>query len=57
MGAADYMLLDGFGKLMPENAAITMEMLCRGVTFYGSVSTGLIIVIIGYIAGRKRNST
>ena len=56
MGAADYMLLDGFGQLMSEDAAITMEMLCRGVTFYGSVSTGLLIVIIGYLAGRKRNT-
>ena len=56
MGAADYMLLDGFGQLMSEAAAITMEMLCRGVTFYGSVSTGLLIVIIGYLAGRKRNT-
>lgn len=56
MGAADYMLLDGFSQLMSRDAAITMEMLCRGLTFYGSVSTGLIIVIIGYFAGRKRKT-
>jgi hypothetical protein len=56
MGAADFMLLDGFRQFLSEDAAITMEMLCRGVTFYGSVSTGLIIVIIGYFAGRKRKT-
>ncbi len=56
MGAADYMLLDGFKQLLSEEAAVTMEMLCRGVTFYGSVSTGLIIVIIGYIIVRMRKT-
>ena len=56
MGAADFMLLDGFRQFLSEDASITMEMLCRGVTFYGSVSTGLIIVIIGYFAGRKRKT-
>ncbi len=54
MGAADYMLLDGFKQFLSEEAAVTMEILCRGVTFYGSVSTGLIIVIIGYIIVRMR---
>ncbi len=56
MGAADFMLLDGFRQLLSEEAAVTMEMLCRGVTFYGSVSTGLIIVIIGYIIVRTRKT-
>lgn len=54
MGAADYMLLDGFGQMLDEKSAVTMEMLCRGVTFYGSVSVGLIIVVIGYFIGRGR---
>lgn len=54
MGAADYMLLDGFRQILNENNAVAMEMLCRGVTFYGSVSVGLIIVVIGYFIGRSR---
>ncbi|MCR4923018.1 MAG: flippase-like domain-containing protein [Lachnospiraceae bacterium] len=49
MGAADYMLIDGFKQFLSEEAAINMEVLCRGVTFYGSVTTGLIFVVIGYI--------
>ena len=57
MGAADYMLLDGFGQMLSGDSAVTMEMLCRGVTFYGSVSVGLVIVIIGYFIGRGRKST
>ena len=53
MGAADYMLLNGFGQILNEENAVTMEMLCRGVTFYGSVSVGLLIVVIGYLIGRR----
>ena len=56
MGAADYMLLDGFSQMLNEESAVAMEMLCRGVTFYGSVSVGLIIVIIGYFIGRRRKT-
>lgn len=56
MGAADYMLLDGFGQMLSPDSAVTMEMLCRGVTFYGSVSVGLIIVVIGYFIGRRRKA-
>ena len=56
MGAADYMLLDGFGQILSEENAVTMEMLCRGVTFYGSVSVGLIIVVIGYFIGRRNKA-
>ena len=56
MGAADYMLLDGFSQLLSHENAVTMEMLCRGVAFYCSVSVGLVIVIIGYFAGRKRKT-
>ena len=54
MGAADYMLLNGFSQLLSEEHAVTMEMLCRGITFYGSVSVGLIIVVIGYFVGRHK---
>ena len=48
------MLLDGFGQMLDEENAVAMEMLCRGVTFYGSVSVGRIIVVIGYFIGRGR---
>ena len=57
MGAADYMLLDGFGQFLNADSAVTMEMLCRGVAFYCSVSVGLVIVVIGYFAGRKKKKT
>ena len=35
-----------------SNAA-NMELLCRGMTFYGSVITSAVIILIGYIIRKK----
>ena len=53
MGVADYIMIDGFKQLVGDNAA-NMELLCRGVTFYGSVLTSAFIILIGYILRRTR---
>lgn len=53
MGVADYIMIDGFKQLVGDNAA-NMELLCRGVTFYGSVLTSAFIILIGYILRRAR---
>ena len=53
MGVADYIMIDGFKQLVGDNAA-NMELLCRGVTFYGSVLTSALIILIGYILRRTR---
>ena len=53
MGVADYIMIDGFKQLVGDNAA-NMELLCRGVTFYGSVLTSAFIILIGYILRRVR---
>ena len=44
---------DGFKQLVGSNAA-NMELLCRGMTFYGSVITSAVIILIGYIIRKKR---
>lgn len=49
MGVADYMMLDGLKQMLMRQDVVKMELLCRGVTFYGSVVSGMLIVIIGYI--------
>ena len=41
-------LIHIFGR----NAA-NMELLCRGMTFYGSVITSAVIILIGYIIRKK----
>ena len=53
MGVADYIMIDGFKQLVGKNAA-NMELLCRGMTFYGSVITSAVIILIGYIIRKKR---
>ena len=53
MGVADYIMIDGFKQLVGDNAA-NMELLCRGVTFYGSVLTSALIILIGYMLRRVR---
>ena len=53
MGVADYIMLDGFSNLVGSNAT-NMELLCRGMTFYGSVLTSAVIIVIGYFVRRKR---
>lgn len=57
MGVADYIMLDGFTQIVGNNAA-NMELMCRGVTFYGSVITSAVIILIGYFLRKtKQNST
>lgn len=51
MGVADYIMLDGFSQVVGDNAT-TMELLCRGMTFYGCVITSAAIVLFGYVHRR-----
>lgn len=55
MGVADYIMIDGFEGIIGSAEATSMELLCRGLTFYICVLTGLVIVIIGYINRRIRD--
>ncbi len=56
MGVADYLMLNGFMSLLGRAEAVHMELLCRGITFYGAVGTGSIITIIGYLMRRRREN-
>lgn len=37
MGAADYLMLDGFGSLMSKSDAVLLELLSRSLSFYACV--------------------
>lgn len=54
MGVADYMMLNGFTMILGETEATHMELLCRGITFYGCILTGGILTAIGYIRRRRK---
>ena len=56
MGVADYIMLDGFKMIVGEAQPANMELICRGIAFYGSVITGLLIVIIGYLSRQYKKN-
>ncbi len=55
MGIIDYLMLDGFGKLMTEEAAARLELLSRSLSFYICVLICGITTLIGYIQTLRRN--
>lgn len=53
MGVADYVMLDIFKHMALNSEPVHVELMCRGITFYGAVITGGIITCIGYIRVRR----
>ena len=55
MGVTDYLLLDGFGKMMPESAAVNLELLSRSVSFYSCILIcGLTVLVKYWMMRRER---
>ena len=52
MGAADYLMLDGFGHLFSDGYAYQLQILSRGVSFYVCTLVSGLIVLIGFLSGR-----
>lgn len=53
MGAADYLLIEGFSHIPEIESTANLELLCRGISFYSCTIISGIIVLIGYIVSRK----
>ena len=47
-------MLDGFTNLLGKAEEVNMELVCRGITFYGCVIAGGVITMAGYILRMKR---
>ena len=54
MGVADFLMLDGYNRLLGDEKGAVMELLCRGISFYGCVLTSLIVVLAAYFLRRHR---
>ena len=54
MGIADYLMIDGFSKLIGREPAFEVEMLSRGLSFYICVLVSGFIMLVGYIMLRNR---
>lgn len=53
MGAADYLMIDGFRQLMSDTAAAKLELLSRSLSFYICVMVSGLIVATGYFVCKK----
>lgn len=49
MGVTDYLLLEGFGKIMSRDAAVNLELLSRGLSFYFCILGCGILVLVRYM--------
>ena len=57
MGVADYLLIDGFKNFMDEGAAVNLELISRGLSFYISMIVSAITVLVGMIITMKRRKS
>ena len=48
MGISDYLMLDAFGNIMDESAAVNLELLSRSFSFYICVFLCGIATLVGY---------
>lgn len=54
MGISDYLMIDGFRRMMSRQMAYHVEMISRGITFYICVSVCGIITLIGFLIKAKK---
>ena len=54
MGVSDYIMLDGFGRVLPYQDAVNFELLSRSLSFYVCVALCGLTVLIKYLRQRKQ---
>lgn len=55
MGISDYLMIDGFCRMMNRQMAYNVELISRGITFYVCVSISGIITLIGFLCRRTNH--
>ncbi len=55
MGVSDYIMLDGFANLMPEQGVIHFELLSRTLSFYGCVVLCGTVTLLAYLLLKRRD--
>ncbi|MDO4976015.1 MAG: lysylphosphatidylglycerol synthase transmembrane domain-containing protein [Eubacteriales bacterium] len=56
MGVADYLLLQGLEKIEGVDSVVNLELVCRGLSFYGCVVTSIVIILVGYLLRIRKNN-
>ena len=57
MGVSDYIMLDGFGKIISYQNTVNFELLSRSLSFYVCVALCGITVLVKYLRQRKQERT
>lgn len=54
MGISDYLMLEGFGRMMDESTAVHLELLSRSFSFYICILLCGISVLVQYVVVKQR---
>ena len=54
MGISDYLMIDGFSRMMGDAMAYSVELISRGITFYCCVAVSGVITLVGYGVSQRR---
>lgn len=54
MGIADYLMIDGFSKIMTHETALLLDMVSRAVSFYICVTISGLITLGGYLWKKRK---
>lgn len=54
MGVTDFLLIQGFKTIDDVDVAAHLELVSRGIAFYGSICVSVLILIVGYVTYKQR---
>jgi len=55
IGVSDYLMLNGFKTLMPENIAVNLELIGRGISFYCCIIVCGVTILAKYLSQKRRS--
>ena len=54
VGVADYLFFEGFRGMVPRESLVNVELMSRGISFYGCIILCILIVAVCYLSGKKK---
>lgn len=54
VGVADYLFFEGFRGKVPHDSLVNVELMSRGISFYGCIILCILIVAVCYLSGKKK---
>ena len=57
MGVTDFLMLDAFGTILPPEAATSLELLSRTLSFYCCILLCAVVVLIRFLSAKKGSAS